>query len=257
MRATRTILTAVTAIAVVIVVPGSASANGGAYLELDETHYLPGDRGTAVAYVQVPRRRESILDRGPFYLYALSGRGVLEEGEPFPMGAVRIGTFSIEEEKHQQYELRADFTAPHLTGDFYTLGVCNDPCTISGFRESLSGTISIVATQREADLLTQNARLRRRAFSAAADARRTDRKLEAAQADLQLQVESNQDERDLLTSRIDSLERSLAAAERRATDAARPPFDPWVVGAIGALVVAAGVLTFRRRRLLAAVSELR
>lgn len=257
MRATRTILTAVTAIAVVIVVPGSASANGGAYLELDETHYLPGDRGTAVAYVQVPRRRESILDRGPFYLYALSGRGVLEEGEPFPMGAVRIGTFSIEEEKHQQYELRADFTAPHLTGDFYTLGVCNDPCTISGFRESLSGTISIVATQREADLLTQNARLRRRAFSAAADARRTDRKLEAAQADLQLQVESNQDERDLLTSRIDSLERSLAAAERRATDAARPPFDPWVVGAIGALVVAAGVLTFRRRRLLAAVSDLR
>jgi hypothetical protein len=254
MRRKGTILATAT-VAAVLTWPGQAAANGGAYLELDKAHYLPGEHGTALTYVSVPERKESIFELGPFYLFALPEGMTLAEHRPIPASAVRIGTFSIEEEKHQ-YELSAAFTIPQLAGDFYTLQVCNDPCTVSGFRESLSGTISIVATQREAELLTRNSRLQSRVYRLAAEARRTNRRLEAAQGELQIQLANTQAEREQLTTKIDELEAQLSAAEQRAADAARPPMDPWVMGGILALVAAAAVLTFWRRRLIAAVSDL-
>lgn len=255
MRGKRTILVVAT-VAAALAWPVEAAANGGAYLELDRTHYLPGEHGTAQAYVSVPERKESILDRGPFYLFALPEGMFVEEGRPIPAEAVRIGTFTIEEEKGRSYELSASFTVPELTGAFYTLAVCNDPCTVSGFRETLSGSISIVATEREARLLTENNRLHGKVYGLHREVRRTGRRLEAAEAELQIRLANGQSERELLTSKIEQLEGQLAAAEQRATDAARPPFDPWVVGAIAALVVVAAGLTFRRRRLLAAVTDL-
>lgn len=255
MRAKRTILATMT-LAALITAPGAAAANGGAYLELNKAHYLPGERGTAITYVTIPERRAAILDHGPYYLFALPDRASLEEGEPIPMGAVRLGTFSIAEERHQ-YELTATFTVPQLASDFYSLGVCNDPCTVSGFREALSGQISVVATEREADLLNENSRLSNRIYQLRVDVRHAQHKLRKAEADSEWDLANAEAQRNGLRDEIARLERSLAAAEQRATDAARPPFDPWVVGAIGALAVAAGVLTLRRRRLLAAVSDLR
>jgi hypothetical protein len=256
-RAKRTIITAAVVTAV-LAWPGQAGADGGgAYLELDRTHYLPGDQGTAVTFVRIPQRRESILDQGPFYLYALVGRTNLEEGASIPMGAVRIGTFSIQAQERQTYKLTADFVVPRLEGDFYTLGVCNDPCTVSGFRDSLSGLISIVATRREAELLTKQSRLYDRVYQLRRHARKAERRLEAAQEDLEFQLANGEADREELTSRIDQLERSLAAAERRASDAIGPAFEPWVAGGILALAGAAAILAFRRRRLLAAAADLR
>ena len=254
MRAKRTILAMLTLTAL-LTMPGAAGANGGAYLELDRAHYLPGDRGTAVTYVTIPERRETILDQGPFFLFALPQGVSLEEGRPIPMGAVRIGSFAIEEERHQ-YELTAAFTVPRLDADFYTLGVCNDPCTVSGFRESLSGTISIVATQREADLLNQNSQLHNRIYQLRGSVRRAEHELSKAESGFEFDLANAEAQDGELRERIQQLEASLASAERRASDAARPSFDPWVVGATLALVVAAGAFMFRRRRMLAAVGEL-
>jgi hypothetical protein len=255
MRPKRTILVLVTAVGVLAWPVEAASANGGSYLELDRAHYLPGEHGTAVTYVTVPERKESIFDLGPFYLFALSEGMSLREDRPIPSAAVRIGTFAIEEEKHQ-YELTADFTVPQLAGDFYSLEVCNDPCTVSGFREALGGSISIVATQREAELLTQQSRLYNRVYRLRSDIRQAERRLEKARTDFELQLANGRADRDELTSRIEELERALAASQERAADAARTPFEPWVVGAIAALIVGAGILLLRRRRILPAITDL-
>lgn len=255
MRPKRTILVLVTAIGVLAWPVEAASANGGAYLELDRAHYLPGEQGTAVTYVTVPERKESIFDLGPFYLFALPEGMTLREDRPIPTAAVRIGTFAIEEEKHQ-YELTAPFTVPELDGDFYSLEVCNDPCTVSGFREALGGSISIVATQREADLLRKNSHLYGRMYELRGDVRQAERRLEKAQAEFELQLANGQADRDELTSRVEQLERALAASQGRAADAARTPFEPWIVGAIAVLVIGAAILTFRRRRILPAMTDL-
>jgi hypothetical protein len=255
MRPKRTILVLVTVAGVLALPVEAASANGGAYLELDRAHYLPGEHGTATTYVTVPERRESIFDLGPFYLFALPEGMSLQEDRPIPAAAVRIGTFAIEEEKHQ-YELTADFTVPQLASDSYFLEVCNDPCTVSGFREALSGSISIVATQREAELLTQNSHLFNRIYQLRGDARQAERRLEKARTEFELQLANGQADRSELTSRIEQLERELAASEERAADAARTPFEPWILGAIAVLVVAAGLLALRRRRILPAIGDL-
>ena len=92
MRRKRTYLALLT-LTFLLAVPEAAAANGGAYLELDRQHYLPGETGTATTYVTVPERRERIFDRGPFHLFLLPDGATLREGRPIPASAVRIGTF--------------------------------------------------------------------------------------------------------------------------------------------------------------------
>jgi hypothetical protein len=255
MRRRWTFLAVVTITTVLMGSGQAASANGGAYLELDRAHYLPGERGTAVTYVTVPERRESIFDLGPFYLFALPEGMSLREDRPIPEAAVRIGTFAIEEEKHQ-YELTAAFTVPQLASRSYSLEVCNDPCTVSGFREALAGSISIVATQREAELLTQNSRLYSRMYQLRGDVRQAERRLEKATEDFDFELANANAVREELGTRIEQLEQQLASSRERAADAARTPFEPWVVGGIVTLAAAAGILALLRRRMLPAVTDL-
>jgi hypothetical protein len=251
MRAKRTIV-AVMTLTVVLAVPTEAVANGGAYLDLDREHYLPGERGIAETYVTVPDRKEAIFDRGPFYLYVLPEGMTLEEGRPIPGSAIRVGTFDAEEER-RQWELKASFVVPDVAGDHYALAVCNDPCTIAGFRESLSGLISIVATRREAALLDANARLSGSMFRLRHALRRAQRRAERSEEDLGFAIANGAADRDELAGRIEALEADLAAAEGRATDLEqRLPLDPWMAGAIVALALLAAWLAFRRRRIVAA-----
>src|SRR5918992_1992581 len=176
MRGRRRFLATILAGALLLVTAADATANGGAYLEFDRTHYLPGDAGVATTYVSVPRKKVHLFDRGPFYLFAVPNGMSLVEGHPIPTGAIRLGTVTIEEEK-DAHELVADFTVPQIEPGFYEIGVCNDPCTISGFREPLGGSLSIVETRREAELLTANDRLHGQLFGARREARRAERRL--------------------------------------------------------------------------------
>jgi hypothetical protein len=88
------------------------------------------------------------------------------------------------------------------------------------------------------------------------DVRQAERRLEKAQEEFEFQLANGQSDREELTSRVEQLERELAASEERAADAARTPSEPWVLGAIALLAVAFGFLTLRRRRMLAAVTDL-
>jgi hypothetical protein len=241
--------------AMVLVSPSGAAANGGAYLEFDRTYYVVGDEGHGVTYVSLPARKEHLLDEGPFHVFALP-RGVsLREGQPIPPTAIRLGTVVVIEEDGS-YELETDFIVPDLDPGWYGIGVCNDPCTISGFRESLGGSLAIVETRREAQLLTANDRLRGQLVGARVEARRAERRLAEAEDELEVQLAFGSEERTELAAEIERLETQLASARSRDAETGRTPFDPWVVGAILLVTLAIAVLAFRRRRMLPAMTDL-
>jgi hypothetical protein len=257
MRGIRRLLLTAMVGASMLVAPTDAFANGGAYLEFDQTHYLPGDPGVAVGYARVPKRKQHLLELGPFYLFAVPMDARLRVGHPIPFGAIRLATFTIEEEANAYYELRAAFTAPRLASGTHLMALCNDPCTVAGFGEPLSGTLSIVATRREAELLTMNDRLRSKLFGAKREARRAERRFEETQDQLDAQLAFGTSERAELSAEIERLETQLAAARQRAAaPSGRTPFDPWVVGAILLVTFVAAVLAFRRRRIVPAMTDL-
>jgi hypothetical protein len=253
MRGRRRFLVTAIAGALLLAAPTDAIANGGSYLEFDQTHYLPGDAGVATTYVSVPRGKTGLFDRGPFYLFAIP-EGMLREGRPIPASAIRLGTFTVEKEKGSSYELRAEFTAPEITSGSYFMGLCDDPCTTAGFREPLFGSISIVATRREGELLTQLGTLQGKLFGVKLEAR-AGRRLERVRDELATQLRFGASERELMSARIEQLETKLAAAQE-AEPSSRTPFDPWVVGAILLVTLVAAVLAFRRRRIVPAVTDL-
>lgn len=136
--------------------PLPAGANGGAYIEFDETYYVSGNAASAETYVYVPKAKEGLLDRGPFWLYALP-RGVeLERGRPAPAAAVPLGALTVREDAKESYELETRFTMPQLSPGEYTIGLCNPGCELTGFGEALSGSFVIAASQREVELLRTN-----------------------------------------------------------------------------------------------------
>jgi LPXTG-motif cell wall-anchored protein len=232
--------------------PSVAWADGGAYLDLDRTHYLPGQTAHAEGYVYVPRAKQHLFERGPFYLYVTQERNPLIEGRPIPERAVRVGTVSIDREGGKEFELSASFVVPQLDGESYALAVCNEPCTISGFRESLTGTISIIATAREGELLNRVDLLKRQAWNLRRQVRRSER----ADEELRAQLGLAEVARSELAIRV----RELEAAAARATPSGRRPLEStWVAltlaGGLFAAALALVVWRRRRRRLGPAVSD--
>ncbi len=223
--------------------PLAASADGGAYLDLNRTHYLPGQTARAEGYVSVPTAKQSLLERGPFYLYVVPSRSAVTEYRPLPDGAVRVAEVSIERGKGTTFELHATFVVPELAGASYGLGVCNDPCTISGFREPLTGAISIVATAREGRLLTRVSRLSGKNWSL----HRTVRKAERATEDLRAQLTAAEVARSALAL---DLREGTATAARRDPIGRRPLIPAWsaVIVALGLLALAAAIVVHSRRR---------
>ncbi|HEU5226149.1 MAG TPA: hypothetical protein VFV29_10165 [Actinomycetota bacterium] len=223
--------------------PSVAWADGGAYLDLDRTHYLPGQTAHAEGYVYVPRAKQHLFERGPFYLYVAPERTPFIEGRPIPERAVRVGTVSIDRERGSTFELSASFVVPQLDGESYALAVCNEPCTISGFRESLTGTISIIATAREGELLNRVDLLKRQAWNL----RRQVRTSERSDEELRARFGVAEVDRSELAIRVRELE---AAAARATPSDRRPLVSTWVAltlaVALFALVLALVVLRGRR-----------
>jgi hypothetical protein len=224
--------------------PPPANADGGAYLEFDRTYYLPGESARVEAYVRVPRRKLSLFDRGPFLVFAVPKGSSLVEGRPIPAGAVRLATLEIDREGRDQ-ELSARFRVPDLGWGYHQVEVCNDPCTLAGFREPLTGGFSVVATARERTLIRENGRLTSRAFLLRRQVRKAERRIE----DLQQQLESGSSDRARLAARIDELERTLAAARADLADrSGRLPIDVWQVAGLLLLAILAAAAALRARR---------
>ena len=222
-----------------------ARADGGAYLDLDRTHYLTGQTARVEGYVSIPRAKQDLVERGPFYVFVVPPRTAVTEGRPIPADAVRAGTVSIERERGRTFELRGSFVVPELAGRSYGLSVCNDPCTISGFREPLTGTISIVATAREGELLTEVSRLNGRNWSL----RRQVRKAEHATLEIRTLLTDVEIARSALASRV----RELESIGQRVPPAAtpRPLLPVWsaVFLGVGLLGLALALVVRRRQPL--------
>ncbi|MCI0636811.1 MAG: hypothetical protein L0206_23280 [Actinobacteria bacterium] len=240
----------------IVSIPLDAAADGGAYIEFDRTHYLPGTLATGSGYVSVPRKHQDRLELGPFFVYVVPPRGWIEPNRPLPDGVIRVGTATIEHDEAKTFEVRVAFTVPDVVlGDYYSVQVCNDPCTITGFRETLSGTISIVQTEREARLLNEQQELYGRYWGVRQKLRKATRTLDEVGV-----PPGEGDERITeLTSEIERLERRLAAFGR--SSAAGPPetvgddqplVDGWALVAIAlalivALLAVALAIVFSRR----------
>ena len=246
MRA-RTAIVAITAFVAIGLTPGAARANGGAYVEFEGRHHLPGDVVTGELYVSIPKDKLGLLDRGPFYAYLLAGNDVIEAGRPLPPGALRVGTFVVEK-RATDAELAVTFTVPDLVGDYYNVGLCNDPCTLSGFGEPVSGSVSIVATAREASLLTQSGQLRSKLYHAQRDLRKMEKSAKVQTATLSDAVAQSDAAREELSSRVETLEGQLASSRAAAEQASgRPIVDPWAAAIAVAALVAAWAFAWRRR----------
>ena len=244
----------------VLAIPAGAGANGGAYIEFNRTHYLPGDTVVGEAYVFVPLGKQHLFDRGPFHAYVWTDQ--VRESRAIPDGALRVGTFSVEQLMPRQFELTVRFRMPDLAGRRYVVSLCNDPCTVSGFRESLVGEVSVVQTVREGTLLTKQSRLESRVYGLARDARRAERKVEILEPALTVSEEARTGlatEVTRLKAEIRRLEARLSpgappepasqpASSSEDQAAARPLIDPWAAATVAAaLVVLAAALTLRHR----------
>jgi hypothetical protein len=240
----------------------AASADGGAFIEFrggsgtggGGTHFLPGDVATGTGYVYVPERWQDLLDRGPFYVYVVT-QGFIREGRPLPPGAMRVGTATVEHDSRTSFLVRMSFTVPDVPGDYYNVQICNDPCTVSGFREPLTGTMSIVQTTREARLLNQQQKLWGENWSL----ERQLRKANKANGELTAGLEQSNRSNIELTVEVGRLESALdvatsadQATSAPSTDDGRPLVEAWallaiVIALLVALVSVALGLIFSRR----------
>ncbi len=249
MRMRHVLAVAITVGAVMVMNPVAARADGGAYMEFDRTHYLPGDVATAEAYVYLLKPQQGRLDRGPFYAYLVTtNRSFPQIGKPIPAGAIRLGTFQVEESRPKWFDLTVSFTVPDVAGDGYTVAMCNDPCTVQGFKEPIVGYISIVQTAREGVLLTQNQRLSNRIYAL----RRAGKKQEKAMAELQGQFDALDLVRSSMASQMSAMEDRLAAATAAAStreSPSRPLLAPSTgIALVLALFALAALILARKQR---------
>jgi hypothetical protein len=231
-----------------------ARADGGAYLSFDETYYVRGDQAHGESYVYIPEKQLDILDRGPFYAYLVPPNQALEEGRALPSGTIRLGAFAVDVAKNGETELTVSFTVPDVPSGSYSIQLCNDPCTVAGFREPQTGEITIAATTVEANLMRERDRLNAALYGLKRRIRRDDREREALQQTLDTAV----DTRDGYALRIAELEAhtTSTAADPTTTNVSssgRPLVDAWALVTLGAaaLVVVLSVglaLAFSRRR---------
>lgn len=242
-----------------LALPLTATADGGAYFDLrggsgsgrGGSHFLPGDVAVGTSYVSVPERWQELLDRGPFYVYIVP-RGWIREGRPIPEGAIRVGTATIEHDSRTTFRIRTSFEIPDVPGDYYNVQMCNDPCTIAGFREPLTAQISIVQTTREAELLNERQRLWGQNYGLEREVRRANK----ANEELGASLEEAFDRMVALSAESSRLESELEAATAADTSATagdgRPLVEGWaliaiIVALLVGLVSVALVLLFIRR----------
>jgi hypothetical protein len=242
-------------LAIVLVMSAqTATADGGAYIEFrgprPGSHFLPGDGASGTAFVAIPERHQELLDRGPFYVYLVPGNRWIQEGQPLPAGVIQLDTATIEHDSRTAYRITTGFTVPDVPGDFYTVQFCNRPCTVSGFRESLSGQLSIVQTLREASLLNEQQRL----YGKNWHLRRQVRKANKQAEDLQLVISAAESERNDLMRQFGDLEAEIARDQRGSEGNVRPLAEGWALVAIAIAVlvslvaVTLGIVFSRRHR---------
>jgi hypothetical protein len=230
-----------------LILPGTSasacSAYCGLFFELNRTSYVPGEAATASGTVWVPEnKQEGLLAKGPFYAWLVPQGSSLREGRAAPAGAMNVGALDVTTTK-KSVVLAIRFDMPQLRSGWYTLAVCNDPCTQIGLGQSIEGTFFAAATPLERKLLIQQEGLQQRVWALQRDSRKADKQLAETRAELEAAATA------LADTRIEAagLRDDLAAA-RQVPAPASPLVDAWAVVVAAAVIGAAIVLRRRRGR---------
>jgi hypothetical protein len=231
MRMLRTLVAATLAIGAVLLLPATASADGGAFISFDRTHYLAGETANGQGYIFVPTKHQDLLEAGPFYSYLVNAG---------PDGSdLNVGTVVFERYAEEEFELSLSFVVPDVVGDYYTVRVCNEPCTIAGFQEPLTGTISIVETEREAALLTQNTRLDYRMYSLGRKLRKAERTIGELEATLASRPAEETAGTDPATAPIDPSPVAFVQPVATSDGSTRPLAEAWALLGLGGTAIVA------------------
>jgi hypothetical protein len=242
--------------------PGAAMA-GGNWLDIRRDDGVRGGQwqtfpgpflpGTALEvrarlYVQSERAADRLRTSGPYYAWIAPVGGRVDDRE-IQTGALRVSVFAVHWPSGSASPVaRTSFVLPALPSGDYTIEVCNDPCTLSGFGDFVQGWTSIVQSAEAAKLHRQRDRFHFRFNQARADAGRAHREAERLQADL----DAGEGERAALTARIAVLTDQLDSVRRRVEATTTPVnqtlVDPWVGVLLGiALLSLAAMIRFRYR----------
>jgi hypothetical protein len=212
---------------------------GGAYLNFDRTHYLPGQTAVGRTSVAIPLGKRSVLDDGPFYAYLVMGARWPTVGRPLPNDALRIGTFVFHHRTGARFDLFARLSIPDVRGDFYWVSLCNDPCTVNGFSQPVMGSLSIVQTEREARLLNEIQHRSARIGDLLREVRTNEKELSRMSSTLT----AVEDDDRLMNARVGRLTDALAAARAR-----RSLLDTPAIAAAALLLLLAIAVTLLERR---------
>ena len=136
-----------------------------------------------------------------------------------------------------------------MTGDFYSVAMCNDPCTVQGFKESIIGYMSIVETAREGDAADAEPTTVNRIYTL----RRAGKKQDKAFTELEGQFDALDRVRSSMASQMSAMEDRLAAARAAASSARerapRPLLAPTTgIALVLALFALAALIVGRKQR---------
>jgi hypothetical protein len=252
----RTRIGVLVVVAVALALPSTAQANGGAYIVFDETYYVPGGPASGEAYVYLSESKSSLLERGPFTLYAIPQGSTWRSGRPVPASATPLGTLAVHDESKGEYELTTSFAVPQLAPGSYTIVMCNPGCTLTGFGEPLTGEFVVAETQREAGLLARTDALSIQVANLEHRLKRSEKLVR----ELETAVAGSEQDRDAAVTGTADLQGQLDAAERTidslvATNAATSDeLTRWRIATVILAAVAVGAfavamtLSARRRR---------
>ena len=145
------------------VIPGTAGAGGGDWLETERRHVAIGDttiaRSTFNASVNYQDGRVS---DGPFQAYLVRGQRWIDPGH-VPASAVPLGALEITERGEWNDRATIRFTVPDVRPGLYAIDYCDVPCTVDGIGSLYGAQVWIGRTVLEARLLEDVTLLRDRA----------------------------------------------------------------------------------------------
>jgi hypothetical protein len=209
--------------------------------------YVPGTalEVRTTIYAKSHRLGDRLRTSGPYYAWFSPDHGRVDVSGLRP-GAVRLSALGVRWTSRQFAVVHGSFVVPPSPSGRYTIEVCNDPCTLSGFGQFVQGFTGVVQSSEAAHLVRQQDRLRSTLAATRRAAERSSRVATARLSDAEAARASALASVAVLTDQLDS-------ARRRATAAAadpRPVVAPWVgvMLAVAIATLAAATVIGRRRR---------
>jgi hypothetical protein len=207
--------------------------------------YVPGTALEVRTTISAKSHRfgDRLRTSGPYYAWFSPDHGGDDVNGLRP-GAVRLSVLEVRWTSRQFAVVHGSFVVPPSPSGRYTIEICNDPCTLSGFGQFVQGFTGVVQTSEAAHLVRQQDRLRSTLAATRRAAERSSRATATRLSDAEAGRASAIASVAVLTDQLDSTRRHATAA---AADP-RPVVAPWVGVMLAAAIASLAAATVIRRR---------